>query len=69
MTFYVLMMVVNLYGYKDMGAVWVAAPVLGNPFSKISDCGRAQTKMETASGRVGKYKCEPRHKKMEPSPG
>ena len=68
MTIYILMMVVHLYGHNNTDAVWVAAPVLGNPYNKISDCGRAQARMETASGGVGKYKCVARHRDKVATP-
>ena len=59
MNVYVLLMLVNLLGLGGVDKAWVPAPVLGNPFDRISECGRVMARMETASGGVAEYKCKP----------
>jgi len=68
-------MVVNLSGYKDINKVWVPVPMLGNPFSTLSNCRIARSRMRQVTGSVGRYKCKKKQKKahdyseMGSSPG
>jgi hypothetical protein len=60
-TVWLLMMLANFLHpvSGDNIPAWVVQAAQGNPFDKLSECGKAVARMEAASGGMAIYKCEP----------